>query len=193
LGYKPSWCLTPGGTQLTRNTPTDLPVVSSMQDTSCGCLDGVSKFGKCVQVGPAPRLLAAYVPVRGYDYLQGERIRSSSGRPLLYQTASHHLTQSTKGIFARPVAAPSFQPRYPGVHPMDVPDVRPRSLLASPPSETYHQINNSSIRITPKRPPHQRLNATPPVLYSPEIQNLISCTHKFKPPVAFVSPSLIAL
>lgn len=41
------------------------------------------------------------------------RIRSSSERHLLYQTASQHLNRSTKGIFARPAAAPSFQPRFP--------------------------------------------------------------------------------
>ena len=46
------------------------------------------QFGKHVQVGPALLLLAAYVPVRGYDRLHGERVRSSSGRPMLYQTAS---------------------------------------------------------------------------------------------------------
>jgi len=68
------------------------------------------QFGKRVKVGPAPRLLAVYVLVRGYDHLQGERIHSSSGRPLLYQAAPYHLTQSTKGIFARPVAVQSFSP-----------------------------------------------------------------------------------
>jgi len=98
-------------------------------------------------------LLAAFVLVRGYDYLQGERIHSSSGRPLLYQIASHHLTQSIKGFFARPVAVLSFQPRYPGVHPSGIPGARPRSLLASPPSEMYRQIINSSICIMPKCPP----------------------------------------
>jgi hypothetical protein len=86
------------------------------------------------------------------------RIRSSSGRPLFYQTASHHLTQSTKGIFARPVAVQPFQPTYPGVHSIDVPDARPRSLLAIPPSETYQQIKNSSIRITPTRAPQSSEN-----------------------------------
>ena len=99
----------------------------------------VSPIWKVCKVGPAPRKISCLCSARGgggYEYLQGEKIRSYCGRPLLYQTASHHLTQSTKGIFARTVTAPSFQSRYPGTHPSDVPDARPRSLLASPPSET---------------------------------------------------------
>jgi hypothetical protein len=89
------------------------------------------------KVGPAPRLLAAYVPVRGYDHLQGERIRSSSGRPLLYQTASHHIIHRLRR------SSPDQQQRRHSVqisrlHFIDVPDARSRRLLAGPPSETCH-------------------------------------------------------
>jgi hypothetical protein len=91
----------------------------------------------------------------------GKGVRPSSRKgsalalndPCCTRQHRHHLTQSTEEIFARPVAAQSFQPRYPSAHPIDVTDVRLRSLLASPPSKTYQQIN-SSIRITLKRPPH---------------------------------------
>ena len=44
-----------------------LPVDSSIQDTSSGCLDGVSNSGSVYWLALRPRLLAAYVPVRGYD------------------------------------------------------------------------------------------------------------------------------
>ena len=76
---------------------------------------------------------------------------------------------------------PSFQPRYPGAHPSDVPDARPRSLLASPPSETYHQSSTAASASNRNvRHNQQRINGIPPVLYSPEIRHLVSYSHKFK-------------
>jgi len=47
LRYKPStiWCHRLGGTQFTSNTPAELPVDSSINDNSRGCLDGVSNSG----------------------------------------------------------------------------------------------------------------------------------------------------
>ena len=148
LGYDKSGVSFWGGTQFTSNKPADLQVDSSTQDTSSGCLDGVSNSGSVYRLALRPRLLAVHVRVRGYDYLQGDRIHSSSGRPLLYQTATHHITQSTEKItIARPVAVSTFQF-------INVPDSSIRSLPASPCSETHHRASiSSSIRITPKRPP----------------------------------------
>ena len=125
------------------------------------------QFGKRVEVGPATRLLAAFVQIKGYDYLH-EWIRYCSGRPLLSQMASHHCTQSTKGIFARPVAVPSFQPRYPVLQPIDVLDTRPRSLPASPPSETRRTTKSATASASRRNVCHnfQRINGTPCALQS---------------------------
>ena len=130
---------------------------------------------------PCGRLLDAFVWVRGYDYLQGDMIRSSSGQHLLYQTASHHLTPSTKQIFMRPVAVPSFQLRYQGLHPINVPDARPRSLPASTSSKAHHHIISSSIRITLNRTRQSSEDEQDnPCANSPVIWHPLSCTHKFK-------------
>ena len=99
-------------------------------------------------------LLGAFLWVRGYDYLQGGMICCSSGQPLLYHVASHHLTQLAKNILMRPVAVLSFQLRYQGLHPINIPDARPRSLQDRTSSKAHHHIIISSIRIMLKRTPH---------------------------------------
>lgn len=130
---------------------------------------------------PCAHLLAAFVWVRGYNCLQGDMICSSSGQPLLYHTASHHLTQSTKEIFMRPAAVPSFQLRYQGLHPINVLDARPRSLQDSTSSKAHHHIISSSIRITLKRTPHSSEDEQgTPCAHSPQIWHPLNCTHKVK-------------